>query len=126
MKPDRKKVYDKFGGKCAYCGCELNGKFQVDHVIPQSLFTFFIGNKHKVPTFLSHLTLGQVNHIDNLFPACCSCNNYKDAYDIERFRAEIGLFRERLNKLSTHYKFSIRYGLIQEIEKPIVFYFETL
>lgn len=124
MKIDRKLIYDKFGGKCAYCGCELNGKFQVDHIIPQRNFETHIKNNWRIPEFLSHLTISQLNHIDNLFPSCASCNKYKDTHCLETFRYELGEMRKRLNNLSTHYKISKRFGLIKEIEKPIVFYFE--
>lgn len=33
-KRKRQQVYNKCNGKCAYCGKDLNGKFQVDHVEP--------------------------------------------------------------------------------------------
>lgn len=32
-KKDRLKIYEKYNGHCAYCGCELNYKdMQVDHI----------------------------------------------------------------------------------------------
>ena len=125
-KVDRNIILNKFGGKCAYCGCDLNGKFQIDHVISQEFFKHNIKNNFRIPLFLSHLTEIDCQHIDNLMPACASCNNYKSAFNLEAFRDELGKMRERINKYSTHYKISKRFGLIQEIEKPIVFYFETL
>jgi len=30
----RQKVYDKFNGRCAYCGCELKAGFHIDHIEP--------------------------------------------------------------------------------------------
>ncbi len=39
-KTDRQKIFDKYGGKCAYCGCELQKGWHVDHVEPE-------GNQNK-------------------------------------------------------------------------------
>lgn len=126
MKPDRNLILDKTNGRCAYCGCDLPGKFQVDHIMSQCNFEHYIKNNWRIPEFLIHLKLTDVNHIDNLFAACGSCNNYKSIHPLETFRSELGAMRQRLNMRSTHYKISRRFGLIDEIEKPIVFYFETL
>ena len=30
----REIVYDKFNGRCAYCGCELKAGFHIDHIDP--------------------------------------------------------------------------------------------
>jgi hypothetical protein len=125
-KRERQIVYDKCGGKCAYCGCELNNKFQIDHVISQRAFATHILNKWKIPEFLTHLGINDMNHIDNLLPACGSCNNYKGAFDLELFRSEIGQLVGRMNKRFTQYKISKRFGLIQETKKPVTFYFEYL
>lgn len=54
-----------------------------------------------------------------------SCNNYKSIYCIETFRSELHEMRKRLNKISTHYKISKRFGLIVEVNKPIIFYYES-
>lgn len=122
----RQKVYDKTGGKCAYCGCDLRGKFQVDHIIPRRNFEWHIRNKFRVPDFLSHLTLLDVNHIDNLVPACCSCNNYKRANDLELFRKEIQRQPDILRRSKPTVRLAERFGLITMEEKPVIFYFETL
>ncbi len=59
-KEERRAVYDKMGGHCAYCGCELHYKdMQVDHVVP--------------------LRKGGPDVPDNMLPACRSCNHYKDS-----------------------------------------------
>ena len=33
-KKKREALRMKFGGKCAYCGCELNQRWQADHIEP--------------------------------------------------------------------------------------------
>jgi len=125
-KIDRKLVYGKCNGKCAYCGSELNGKFQVDHIIPQRDFISYVIKNFKIPPFLSHLTPDDLNHIDNLLPACSVCNKWKSSHHLELFRSEISEQIKRLNNWSANYRFAKRYNLIQETPKRIVFYFETI
>lgn len=122
----RKQIYGKYDGLCAYCGCELNGKFHVDHLIAKERFKSQIINNYQIPVYLSHLTQHDVNHIDNLMPACCSCNNYKNTFTLDDFRKQIGLLVERLNTRFTQYKIAKRYGLVLEDVKPVIFYFETI
>lgn len=125
-KKTRQLVHDKCGGNCAYCGDTLGKRWTVDHVISQRNFVWHIKNKFKVPPFLSHLTELDVNHIDNLLPACQSCNNYKSAEALETFRSEIGKLLERLQKYSTQFKIATRFGLVRKSKKDIVFYFEKI
>ena len=122
----RKTVHDKCGGRCAYCGDTLGKRWTVDHVICQRNFVWHIKNKFKVPPFLSHLTELDVNHIDNLLPACQSCNNYKSAEALETFRAELEKLLDRLQKYSTQFKIATRFGLVRKSKKDIVFYFEKI
>lgn len=58
-------------------------------------------------------------------PACASCNINKHSMSVEEFRKLVGGFITSLNRDSTQYKIAKRYGFIVEIEKPVVFYFET-
>ena len=121
----REKVYNKLEGHCAYCGGEILIKeMQVDHIIPQSFFEHHVKNKFRVPKFLEHLTLADVNHIDNLHPACRVCNKWKSAHDLELFRSELFEQVKRLNGYSSNYRMAKKYNLITETVKPIVFYFE--
>ncbi|WP_165358886.1 HNH endonuclease [Spirosoma sordidisoli] len=123
----RQKVYQKCGGRCGYCGESIkeNG-FQVDHIISQRNFLTHIVNKWQVPDYLLHLTTDDVNHIDNLMPACRVCNNWKSTNPIEFFRSEIQDQIKRVNSYSSNYRMAKRYGLVEETPKPIVFYFETI
>lgn len=47
-------LYINQRGLCAYCGCKLNGKYHVDHIIP--------------------LSRGGSNNADNLTLTCARCN----------------------------------------------------
>lgn len=97
----------------------------VDHIVPKRNFKRFIFNRYKIPAFLTHLTKEEVDHIDNLFPSCAVCNNWKSSYSLDGFRREIGMQLKRLLKSSSNYRFALKYNLIEEKPKKIVFYFET-
>jgi 5-methylcytosine-specific restriction endonuclease McrA len=126
-KADRDKVFNKYGGKCAYCGCDLDNTWQVDHAISK-FYSFMIED---------------INHISNLMPACKKCNHYKRSLCIDRTDTHIGFrdylksFHKRLAKLpkNTQVKrtqqrkiymqdIADRYGIT--VEKPFsgIFYFE--
>lgn len=125
MKFDRHKVYAKYTGHCAYCGEEIKYKdMQVDHIIPQVDFVRHVTNRTYVPDFLKHLTVDDVNHIDNLNPACRGCNKWKSFHHLELFRSEIEMQVKRLNTYSANYRMAKRFGLIEENEKKVIFYFE--
>jgi 5-methylcytosine-specific restriction endonuclease McrA len=55
----RGRIWDKCGGRCHYCGCELHPfwTFTIDHLIPKSR--------------------GGTNAIENLVAACPDCNHAK-------------------------------------------------
>lgn len=127
MKFDRQKIHAKYNGACGYCGIPIAIKdMQVDHIIPQREYFFFVRNKHKIPPFLIHLTEWDCHHLDNLMPACRVCNNWKSAHHLELFRKELSEQLNRLNERSSNYRIARKYNLIEETPKPIVFYFETL
>ncbi len=54
---DRRAVYDKFGGRCAYTGTPLKDDWQVDHIVPKEQ--------------------GGTDDINNLYPAQRIVNHYK-------------------------------------------------
>ena len=57
----RQKVLDKYGGRCAYCGKELDLKtLRVDHLHP-------------------HYRGGE-DSFENYMPACYQCNFYKSTF----------------------------------------------
>jgi 5-methylcytosine-specific restriction endonuclease McrA len=125
-KQQRIEIHAKFGGKCAYCGADIQLKdMQVDHIIPQRNFERHVHDKSsKVPEFLRTLSIFDVDNINNLHPACRTCNKWKDTFDLETFRNELSKQTERLNLYSANYRIAKMYNQIIETKEKIVFFFE--
>lgn len=62
------RLVERYEGKCAYCG--EGGPLEVDHRVP--------------------LSRGGTNAIDNLLPACRSCNGRKHQLTEAEYRARLG------------------------------------
>lgn len=124
-KADRQKVFDKFGGKCAYCGEALQKGWHVDELLPcRREYRYDVSTRKTIFTGYTH---PERLHIDNQMPACASCNINKHSLSLDEFRDLIENFPRTLAKSSVQYKFAIRYGLVVETEKKKVkFYFETI
>lgn len=131
-KADRQKIFDKYGGKCAYCGYELQKGWHVDEVEPIRRGRLYVkddngmrlykdGEAVTKPTIMHPERL----HLDNQNPACASCNINKHSESLEQFRKNIAAYMKHLNEISTQYKIAKRYGLIQETGIEVKFYFET-
>lgn len=102
----REQVYQKYGGRCAYCGKEITLKqMQVDHIHPQYL--------------------GGNDDYDNLNPSCRVCNNWKLTHSVEQFRYEIEMQIDRLRLRSANFRMAERYGLVEITRKPVIFWFES-
>jgi len=109
---ERKAVYEKYEGHCAYCGREITfEEMQVDHVVAH--------------------TDGGDDSIENYNPACDVCNRTKSKSDIEEFRETIrNCARIHHGRKTAIYadsdKIAEYYGLLGDDwkEKPITFYFE--
>ncbi len=147
-KSDREIIFNKYGGKCAYCGDPLQKGWHVDELLP------VIRNWKHIPAGWYHKTTKlpkQPNErahnnpdfeykpgrnipdgcqhperftIENQMPACASCNINKHSASLEEFRQLIAGFMKHLNEINTQYKIAKRYGLVKEDIKPVVFYFE--
>lgn len=103
-------IFEKYNGRCAYCGREIKAiQFHVDHIQPKCF--------------------GGTDELDNLNPSCSSCNNYKLNYTIEEFRAALKkLFSdevEYLFKSSGKRKLALQFKAVTMQEWNGLFYFES-
>lgn len=104
---ERNTVYDKCDGCCAYCGTHIDFEdMQVDHVMP--------------------LRKGGADRLDNMLPACRSCNHYKSTLTLEQFRAAVEKMPQVLERDNTTYKIARRFGVIKIGNPKVVFYFERI
>jgi len=125
-KQDREKVYNKYNGRCAYCGNKIEYKdMQVDHIFPKNKAHWLkspamremYSELHNMPDSEN------IDDFNNLNPSCRRCNHYKRAYTLNQFRGEMLTIHERIQKQYLD-KIGIDYGII--VIKPFdgKFYFE--
>lgn len=120
MNKKRQAIFDKSGGKCWYCGCELVKGWHADH------FIAVIRNPKWAIENLGSADMEHPEHDteENKVPACASCNIMKSQMSIEDFRSCIYQFVESLNLYTNQYKFAKRYGLVKETKLEVRFWFE--
>jgi len=106
----RDKIFNKYGGKCAYCGTDLIKGWHIDHINPK--------------------INGGGNELENLNPSCKECNNYKCHSDLELFRSYAKqMFNEKLEylfKSKTKMQIGINLGVITIQKWDGIFYFEKI
>lgn len=111
----RERVYNRFGGRCAYCGNHIEYKsMQVDHYLPQCKERFYANRFKK-----------DVHAEANLMPACRRCNHYKRARTPKQFRELIATLHERIESLYIM-KVAIDFGIAVVTPFDGQFYFEKL
>ena len=109
-KEERRAVYDKMDGHCAYCGCKLRySDMQVDHVVP-----------------LNGYSIKGPDELDNMLPACRSCNHYKASASLEGFRKLVENMPHALARDSVTYRNAVRFGLVEPKPHHVIFYFELM
>lgn len=130
-KKDRELIKAKFGGKCAYCGCDLPEKgWHADHVAPCLRRMEVVpveDRKNRYAFELRHngeFIRPEANRLDNMFPACAPCNLFKSSFSLELFRSEISKQAERAMKTSVNHRTAMRFGLIVETGIEVEFWFE--
>lgn len=105
---DRRTVYDKMGGRCAYCGEILDYKdMQVDHFLPVR------GGEDR-------------DNLDNMLPACRSCNHYKRGNTLEGWRKMLEATPTVLERDCYTYRQAVRFGMVTPTPRKVVFYFEKV
>lgn len=120
-----------FGGFCAYCGVELNGKWHVDHVEAVQRETKFVEGKVNTQGFSVSRATGKLfrpenDRRDNLVPSCIKCNILKSSANVEGFREMLTYFVESIPRIPTysHVHHLIRFEMVKFSAEPVVFWFE--
>lgn len=121
-----------FGGKCAYCGCELpaNG-WHADHVKP-----VLYGSKWRKASYdgTRYIPSGFVNDgtvlrpendtIENMFPACRACNINKSGMPLEMWREFLTEGPVSLASYNGRFRHMLRFGIVTVNPQPFTFWFE--
>jgi hypothetical protein len=127
-KREREMLRMKFGGKCAYCGCDLNGKWHADHVEPVNRKLKSVRDeKRNVSRMVAAggFWSPQNNRPDNLFPSCPACNIDKGANTLEGWREYLHYrIVDRLRENSSTFRHAERFGVVSINPAPLVFWFE--
>lgn len=134
LKPaEREAIRMMFGGKCAYCGVGLDGKWHVDHCeavgrIYEYRNGTYEGGKYTPATMVK---TNRMNHRvndrkDNLFPACIRCNILKSDANIEGFRSILTYFAHSIPRIAgySHVHHLMRFEKLHIDTTPVVFWFE--
>lgn len=121
-KKEREIVYNKYGGRCAFCGYLLEKGWREWNIKPVETLV----DENGEMTTINDIT-------ENKLPACKSCaatrQYHNGRMDIEEFRKELMLnfdFLKTGGISQSAYAKCIRYGLIKETGIAITFYFETV
>lgn len=119
----RETIFNKYDGKCAYCGCSI----KINRNAPGDQQVMQVDHLKPIMRNWDHLTEDEIQereHIDNLVPSCHTCNNFKSMDDLERFRAHLqDQIRVELENCNV-FKRLVKYGLVEIVDKPIIFHFE--
>ena len=115
IKPsDRLKTFDKYGGKCAYCGTSLTLKqMQVDHIYPR-----------RRGDIKNDKIINGENHLSNYNPSCRSCNASKSTFSIDDWRKQIEAKISSLRRDSSSFRMCERFQMIVVLNPNVTFYFE--
>ncbi len=111
----RQQIYERFDGRCAYCGCPIEYKqMQVDHYYPRCRERFY-ARRFKI----------DVHAPENLMPTCRRCNHYKRARTPNQFRELMKTLHERLEAIYI-LKVAVDFGMATIKPFDGKFYFEKV
>ena len=106
----RKRVYDKYNGRCAYCGMKIfnncgDESFHIDHIIPKCK--------------------GGSNHLFNLNPSCRYCNLKKHDKSLDEFRPLLFALPDCIEEMPHIQRMILNKILILDY-RDVKFYFERI
>jgi len=124
-KKQREELRMKFGGKCAYCGCELVDKWHADHITPvrRTIVEKIENGRARLTTSMDGIDPA-LDVVENLFPACVQCNLLKGSSSVDGFRKNLSRQVGRAIEYSNHFRTALRFEQVQITQSPIIFWFE--
>lgn len=103
---ERKQIFHKFGGRCAYCGRLMRyNDMHIDHITP-----FSRNGEDKV---------------ENLFPSCKDCDTVKGSLTPSEFRKKLQNMSYELEN-QPQFRTALRFGIVKRFPyQRVRFYYET-
>lgn len=123
-KRERETLRGKYGGCCAYCGNPLGARWHADHIDPVMRRSTWVKGKGLVPT--GEMDWPERDAVHQMNPACAPCNLYKGALSLESWRTAIEHLNDLLLRDSGPFRHALRFGLVKEARRSVVFHFERL
>ena len=132
----RRKLWAKYGGRCAYCGCSLPEKgWHADHLEPiyrewwkkKEITRYSVVDGEIVKTKEKQqpgMLRPENDREDNMMPSCRACNLDKAAELLEDWRTSLNFRIEVLRRNSSAFRHCERFGRFVVNTEPVVFYFE--
>ena len=87
-KEQRQKIFEKYNGRCAYCGCDLVKGWHVDHIKPIVRNSKWNSIEKKFEQD-GTCRKPENENLENYNPSCASCNIQKNSFTVEEFRNNI-------------------------------------
>lgn len=123
-KTQRAVLFERYSGRCAYCGDHLKARWCADHVEPVIRETRYERGKGFVQT-------GRVLHdgrdtLANMLPSCPPCNISKGSHSLEGWRRELLRSTEYLERNYPTFRTAVRFRrvMVEHVNEPVRFYFE--
>lgn len=113
-------IFNKYDGKCAYCGCNLEERFCIDHIRPLNRNKRWDSSQQRSKDNEGKHT------IENLNPSCPPCNISKSSFPLETWRKELELKISRIERDSSTFRLLKKFDLVGIKKYNVTFYFETL
>jgi len=120
-KAQREQLYQRYRGRCAYCGDKLGKRWHADHVKPVVRQGMWVRGKWAATGGVDH---PERDCFENFTPACHLCNIDKATYPLEEWRRKLQRSAEVLQRNYSTYRHAKRFGLVVEAPPKVVFFFE--
>ncbi len=121
-KAEREQLRLKYQGRCAYCGVSLGAVWHADHLKAVERKLEYVRGKELVPT--GELWRPENDLLENMMPSCPPCNIDKHMMSLEDWREKLQNAPAVLARNNPTYRHAVRFGLIEVMEQPVVFFFE--
>lgn len=128
-KSQRAELRQKYGGRCAYCGCELSERWHADHLLAVKRELKFVQSDVCGPTRIvasGKLYRPENDSLENMMPSCAPCNIDKHSMPLEDWRIRLAGLLGVLERNQPAFRHAMRFGLLERTDKAIEFYFERV